>query len=79
MSDPQKPESGGDGEFSSLVFGGPHFYGRALNAVVAPVTLCALETFAETALVANKNLVIGFPNGAHLTFSIGFAALARGI
>lgn len=62
-------DSGGGGELDPFVFGGPHFDGRSLSAVVAPMTFGALQALAETARVANENLVIGSSDGTHFITS----------
>jgi hypothetical protein len=43
------------------------------------MTFRAVETSAQTAFIANKNLVVRSPDGGHVIYSVSFVLLAREI
>jgi hypothetical protein len=75
----RKPELSRDEQFRLLISSGSHLDWCLTNADIAPMAFCAVQAFADTALIAGKNLGIGSPNRSHPSYSSSFALVATAI
>jgi hypothetical protein len=61
----RKPDLSRGEQVRLLISHGSHLDWCFADAVVAPMAFCAVQPLAETALIASKNLGIGFLKQSH--------------